>query len=253
VTSKQDVAKNLLRQGLKLHAQGQTSQAERLFRRVLTIDPRNADAFFNLGSIAESRQDLISALTNYRAALNLKPSEHDFQTAVAAVEKELNENSNQSVGTGEPASQRFTAPSLAPQPAIAGNGTDIAGSGTAIGGTGTDIDVTNTAIGGTGTAIDATDTALGGSGTAIAGSGTTMVPFQLKSTQFDSLLNVQTPTDPLMNVSSPLPTPTLNVSSNPRVVHKTSTLNAIFSVGVGVVLQGSGLHCPICRIMSGLK
>jgi tetratricopeptide (TPR) repeat protein len=231
------VAKNFLRQGLKLHAQGQTGQAERLFRRVLTIDPRNADAFFNLGSIAEARDDLISALTNYRAALNLKPSEHDFQTAVTAVEKELNEKSNESVGTGEPASERFSAPSLAPQPAIAGTGTDIAGSGPAIGGT--DIDGTNTAI--------------AGSGTAIAGSGTTMVPFQLKSTQFDSLLNVQTPTDPLMNVSSPLPTPTLNVSSNPPVVHKTKPINAIFSVGVGLVLQGSGLHCPICRIMSGLK
>jgi len=222
--SKQDLAKNLLRQGLKLHAQGQTQQAERLFRRVLAVDPRNADAFFNLGSLAEARKDLITALTDYRAALNLKPGEHDFQTAVSAIERELNENSNDNLGAGEPSSQRFSAPTFAPD-----------------------------------TAIAAPDTAMAAADTPIVGTGSALTPFQLKSAQNNAaLLNLQPsmvpsmnmPSNmvPSMNVSSPLATPTLNVSSPTR---NHSTFSAVLSIGAGLVLRGSGLHCPICRIMSG--
>lgn len=68
------------------------SEAERLFKKVLKLDPRNAEAVFNLGTLAEKRGDLTLALEHYRVALKLKPTDRDFRAAVNETVAGLKEN-----------------------------------------------------------------------------------------------------------------------------------------------------------------
>ncbi|MBX9724452.1 MAG: tetratricopeptide repeat protein, partial [Candidatus Obscuribacterales bacterium] len=53
-------------------------EAEKLFKKVLSLTPKNADAKYNLGAIAEWHNDLHKALAYYREALALKPGDRDF-------------------------------------------------------------------------------------------------------------------------------------------------------------------------------
>ncbi len=80
---------DMLRFGALRHAQGQFDEAETTFRQVLARDSSNVDAFYNLGSLAERRGDLIAALSHYRAAQALKPNDHQIGDAVHSVEKTL--------------------------------------------------------------------------------------------------------------------------------------------------------------------
>ncbi len=80
---------DMLRFGALRHAQGQFDEAETAFRQVLARDSNNVDAFYNLGSLAERRGDLIAALSHYRAAQALKPNDHQIGDAVHSVEKTL--------------------------------------------------------------------------------------------------------------------------------------------------------------------
>ena len=80
---------NLLQLGMTAHRSGQTQVAEGHFKNALAVEPRCADAFYNLGSIAEGRGDFLSALTNYRAALGINPLDKELQNAVKSVEEEV--------------------------------------------------------------------------------------------------------------------------------------------------------------------
>jgi tetratricopeptide (TPR) repeat protein len=87
-----DKAKDELKQAMELYTKGDMPQAEAAFKRVLTIDSRNPDAYYNLGVIAESRNDLQSALSNYRAALNINPGDNDLRNAVTSVQSKLDQS-----------------------------------------------------------------------------------------------------------------------------------------------------------------
>jgi tetratricopeptide (TPR) repeat protein len=102
VSSQPSPAQLLLKQGMAAHKAGNHQVAEDKFRRVLTMEPRNADAFFNLGALAETRGDLIGALTHYRAALGINPLDRQLQDAVGSVEDQV-------------ANQNGTASSIAPK------------------------------------------------------------------------------------------------------------------------------------------
>lgn len=65
---------------------GRYNQAEQLFKKVLELSPKNADAKYNLGAIAEWRGHLSSALKYYREALALKPGDQDIQRAIGEVQ-----------------------------------------------------------------------------------------------------------------------------------------------------------------------
>jgi tetratricopeptide (TPR) repeat protein len=70
--AKQDRVQSLLQQALQFYGQGQTNQAEALFKNVLTLDNRNTDANFNLGAIAESNpndQDIKSAVESMQSKI----------------------------------------------------------------------------------------------------------------------------------------------------------------------------------------
>jgi tetratricopeptide (TPR) repeat protein len=87
--STDDSTKQLLRTALAKHAEGKTAEAERIFKQVLHIDPRNADANFSLGTMAEQRGDLQGAVRYYKAADAANPSDYEIQDALTAIQEKL--------------------------------------------------------------------------------------------------------------------------------------------------------------------
>jgi tetratricopeptide (TPR) repeat protein len=83
----------VLKYGARKHAEGNYDEAEAAFRHVLSRAPNTVDAFYNLGSLAERKGDLIGALSDYRAALALKPNDKQLIEAVQSVERSLKERS----------------------------------------------------------------------------------------------------------------------------------------------------------------
>lgn len=84
-----DRTKALLRQALERHNQGDLAGAERLFKQVLSVDPQNSDANFNLGAMAEDHGDLQLALRYYQAAARVSPSDNDIRDAIASVQDKM--------------------------------------------------------------------------------------------------------------------------------------------------------------------
>jgi tetratricopeptide (TPR) repeat protein len=56
-----------------LMVDGRLDEAERLYKRVLTLTPAFAAAYTNLGNVLSSRGDLQGAITQYQQALDLQP------------------------------------------------------------------------------------------------------------------------------------------------------------------------------------
>jgi tetratricopeptide (TPR) repeat protein len=91
-------------------------EAEKLFKKVLQMTPKNADAKYNLGAIAEWHNDLDKALKYYVEALSLKPTDRDFVKAVSDVQikmkidQEAKENKRQEnlVEAGQRARMAFS-------------------------------------------------------------------------------------------------------------------------------------------------
>lgn len=79
----------LLREGMEAHKRGEEAKAEQLFKKVVLLEPRNPDGYFNLGALAEKKNDLAGALMSYRAALNLSPHDRELKEAVESVESLL--------------------------------------------------------------------------------------------------------------------------------------------------------------------
>ena len=84
-----DRVKGLLRQAMQLYSQGRANEAEKVYKTVLGIDFRNTDANYNLGAIAESKNDLTAAQRYYSAAAKSSPQDLDIQDALAAVQNKL--------------------------------------------------------------------------------------------------------------------------------------------------------------------
>ncbi len=87
--AKRDRIKNGLQQAMQLYSQGQTSQAEAIFKNILSLDSRNEDANYNLGTIAESRSDWENALHYYQNALASNPNDEDTQKAVESMKTKI--------------------------------------------------------------------------------------------------------------------------------------------------------------------
>lgn len=87
--SNEETAQDILKQASSAYQNGRTEQAERLFKKVLTLDPKSVDAFFNLGVIAESRGDLKGALGHYKTAAALNPADRSLGQAVSEVVEKI--------------------------------------------------------------------------------------------------------------------------------------------------------------------
>jgi Flp pilus assembly protein TadD len=89
-----DATKAALQQATMLYQQGRTDEAETAFKHVLSLDSKNADAYYNLGVIAESKNDLTTASKNYSRASQINPGDSDFAEAVRAVQSKISEQNN---------------------------------------------------------------------------------------------------------------------------------------------------------------
>ncbi|MDR3616840.1 MAG: tetratricopeptide repeat protein [Candidatus Obscuribacterales bacterium] len=88
-----DATKAALQRATMLYQQGRTDDAEAAFKHVLSLDSKNADAYFNLGVIAESKNDFATASKNYSRAAQIDPGDADFADAVRSVQSKVSEQS----------------------------------------------------------------------------------------------------------------------------------------------------------------
>lgn len=115
--SLQDDALEVYDKAVSAFSKQKYDDAEKLFKRVLALTPKNADAKYNLGAIAEWHNDLKKALSYYKDALALKPTDRDFAKAVTDVQLkmqidvEAKENKRQEnlVDAGQRAKMAFAA------------------------------------------------------------------------------------------------------------------------------------------------
>ena len=120
--------RQLLQLGSQRFKEGNTVAADAAFHQVLINDPKNVDALYNLGALAEGRSDYNSALGFYNSALKLKPEDVDLKQAVGSVQERglagvSDRNGKTLFGQANVSQATFTAPQInAPlypgQPAI---------------------------------------------------------------------------------------------------------------------------------------
>ncbi len=70
---------------LKVHQQGELSKAEPLYRQILQVAPRHADALHGLGVIAYQRGDNESAVALFRQALDVEPQHQEALSNLGSV------------------------------------------------------------------------------------------------------------------------------------------------------------------------
>ncbi|MBU6450633.1 MAG: hypothetical protein KGS72_02565 [Cyanobacteria bacterium REEB67] len=246
----------LLASGAKLHREGKIEAAEVIFKQVLARDPRSVDAFYDLGAVAESRGDLIGALSNYHAALALRPNDRELKEAVHSTEVALRKAGPAAL-SGSPnfSLKPFTSAPLWP---VTSEGTTVA-----------PVKAASAPL----TVPQAVD-----GEPLFAVSQPDMPPlavdyhkFQLSSRKGEFVpptLGVspdQFPDIPVgfvglggqpggalstgTSACPPPTTPTLTVGQTPANHRTRQAANMILNVGVGAALGASGLHCPICHML----
>ncbi len=81
----------LLREGLAHHQRGDLAAAQRAYRRVLQIQPRNADALHLMGMIAYQVGELATARDLIERAIKARPSSPAYHNNMGEVRRALNE------------------------------------------------------------------------------------------------------------------------------------------------------------------
>jgi len=244
-------ARRFLKEGARLHRIGEYADAERLFRESVALDPRNADAFYNLGALAEGRGDFVDALGQYRAALHIQPNDKSLKDAVESMEVRLAAGQGVHASPSDSDRNTFKYPSRMfsnPNPvATFSNPSPVA----TISNPDTLPPFSDLPVLGVSTP-DAPAIATYNDPAPILPANNNG-PFQLQSSQNTlaptlvstgsaspnfGMLNVRPPSLPsVMPVSQP--------SRNRRVAG--ATLNAAMRFGMRAALSGTGLHCPACH------
>lgn len=70
-----DQVDQLLATGISQAEAKQFAEAETTFQDVLTLDPANADAWYNLGLIAQTQNDPSKAIADYQQAVRANPQD----------------------------------------------------------------------------------------------------------------------------------------------------------------------------------
>lgn len=81
---------SLLQEAMTQYSNGDTARAESSFKRVLSMDPNNGDAHFNLGVIEESRGNSKAALDHYEKAYKANPDDQEIKSAVMSLRNKTN-------------------------------------------------------------------------------------------------------------------------------------------------------------------
>lgn len=249
--------RELLTYGARKHKEGSLTEAEDCFRRVLSKDPQNVDAFYNLGALAEGRGDLIVALGHYRAAHALNPKDRQITEAVNSMERALKNGGSGSdtriTRSGFSVNPPFALPSALPV------------SGTIA----SPVNFPNTGFGSSLSAFPQRpqgQNLLTPSGYSASAAAPVLLPtsdpapvsqdgqlFQLTGSQ-----NAALPPVVPVQQSGQTP-PSLTVGSAPQAqapagpsrgrMAARAAANMALSIGTNYALRGTGLHCPICRIV----
>jgi len=249
----------LLARGAKLHREGKVEEAESVFKEVLAHNPQNVDAFFDLGAIAEGRGDLFAALSNYRAALALRPGDKELKDAVLSTEKAIRRsavtthqenqtNSGMNGGNAVP----FNDSSHPLKMGQAKNISDLQSSNIV-------PSVFSPSFGSVDSALsvpmaDAEPKALDTKTFQLSSRKGEFVPPTLGITpdQFPDL-PVGLGGHSTTNICPPATPPTLTVNQNQTSTGGQKMRRAagfLLTVGAGAALNMSGLHCPICHMLN---
>lgn len=221
----------MLVSGARLHREGNLLEAENTFRNVIGLDPKNVDAFYNLGALAEGRGDLVTALGHYRAAQALKPDDRQISEAVKSTEKAI--TTKQTILPLAPPYQAAPAPPLVGTPPFLG--TPVLGAPV---GTFSGVPEYNAPVLALPSSVEPPITSDG-------------QIFQLSSNR-----NAATPpvvgvqpmaqppqTLPVMPPVQPVAAPVRPPSVGRAIARQTLNMAASYA------LRGTGLHCPICHFL----
>jgi Flp pilus assembly protein TadD len=72
-------------QGKILERQGKVDEALVAFVRTTLVNPKESDAYFEIGMIYQQRNDHSHAVAAYKKALALSPGDPDYRRALASV------------------------------------------------------------------------------------------------------------------------------------------------------------------------
>jgi Flp pilus assembly protein TadD len=72
-------------QGKILEKQGKLDEALAAFEETALVNPKEADAYFEMGAIYQQRDDRERALAAYKKAVELSPEDADYRKALAAM------------------------------------------------------------------------------------------------------------------------------------------------------------------------
>lgn len=98
-------AADLLQDAMEKFSNGDLSGAERTFKRVLTIDKNNPDAYFNLGVLYEGQGNLQLALENYTKAHSLNPGDAELKETVQAMRSKIAQETSTKVAQAQQANE----------------------------------------------------------------------------------------------------------------------------------------------------
>ena len=221
-SAKDPEVERLLRYGAESHRRGELTLAEEIFRQVLSKDPRNSDAYFNLGALAEGRGDYVAALGHYSAASLFNPGDSQISEARAAMERAI-----RSIGPNSPLQIRTAGPVFAPaytrQMQAPASGADVV-------------------------LLDSQSAQSAQTDLGVAQAGKV---FQLRSNQ-DALLPPVLGVSPSQTVAPQIPIQPAAPISMPQWKSNRAAravLGTALNIGASYALRGTGLHCPVCRLV----
>lgn len=215
-------ARELLKEGSRHHSEGNLQDAERCFREAVVLDPRNADCFYNLGALAEGRGDILDALTQYRAGLNLLPKDNALEEAVEAMEARLASGDSRQMAQRRPDSFNYPARMFSAQsddPPVLG------------------VRQLDTPV------LEQSD------------DGPPLLPldsnrpFQLHSSQNAAMGNTGYGALNSNVATGSFRPPVVGVQQPAFRRRGGAAFSTILNVGLSTALRGSGLHCPACRFL----
>ena len=260
-THKLDANVALLASGAKLHKEGKIDEAELIFRQVLAKDPRCVDAFYDLGAVAESRGDLIGALSNYHAALSLRPADRELKEAVRSTEVALHKSGPAAVaiksgpltlpgGPLTPDGRKIPQSRVSPDSRLTKDNQLGPEAGIF---KDPDIAVETNADGDPVFAISQSDmppVVVDGKKFQLSSRKGEVVPPTLGITpdQFpDITTSLNTGVGTVCPPTMPVTPPTLSVGQPTHRGRQAAAM--LLTIGAGAALSASGLHCPICHML----
>ena len=89
LTARDTEIRNLLAEGVSLWRNKNLQEAIEKFEQVIRLDANNAEAYFSMGVVSESRGDLKKAIAYYSKAQELDPRKKEYKQASALINKKI--------------------------------------------------------------------------------------------------------------------------------------------------------------------